>query len=229
MGCKGESKSLKVTRAYATSGVEKTKRFIIKPLPGKHTQQTSVSIGYVLRDILHLADNIREAKYIINNREIIVDMKKVKTHRTPVGLFDIIEIPKLNKIYKVVYVKNASLSVKEIDKNEAKYKICKIIKKTIIKGKKVQLVTNDGRVVVTTNTAYKPSASIKLDLEENTIKEYYPLEKDRDVLIIGGKHIGSAAKIISVIPGTMTKLPLLKVNSNGVDFETVEKNVIVIN
>jgi len=226
---KGETKCLKLQKAHKISGVDKTKKFLINPRPGKHTKKTAVSIGFLIRDILHLADNIREVKFILNNKEILVDKKKVSDFRLPVGLFDVIEIPKLNKLYRVVSSSNGAYTVKEITKDESNYKICKIIKKTLIKSGVVQLVTNDGRVILTTNKAYKPKASIKLDLEENKIKEYFPLEKDREILVIGGKHVGLVAKITQVTEGTMQKFALIKAKTNNVEFETIEKNVIVIN
>ena len=229
MANKGETKCLKSYRALATSGVEKTRRFLFKPNPGKHNGKEVISVGYLLRDLLHLADNSREIKYIINNREIIVDKKKVKSYRLPLGLFDIIEIPKINKYYNLVYVRNGALMPKEISKDETKYKICKIISKKIIKKKNVQLITNDGRSVITSNLGYKVKSSIKLDLEDNTIKEYYPLEKGKDVLVIGGKHISHIAKISDITKGTMQKPMLIKLETEGIKFETTENNVIVIN
>lgn len=229
MANKGETKCLKVNNVKVVSGLDKTKRFVYRQKPGKHTIGTTISVGYLLKNLLFLADNTREVKYIIKNREIVVDKKKVKDHRMPVGLYDIIEIPKLNKFYRLYYKLNGSLALKEITKDESKTKICKIKSKKILGKEKVQLTTNDGRVVITTNIAYKPKASILLDLEEYTIKEYYPLEKGREVLVIGGKHIGQTAKIEAIKPSTMQRQMLIQLKESGIDFETTEKNIIVIN
>jgi small subunit ribosomal protein S4e len=229
MANKGETKCLKLQKAHKISGIDKTKRFLINPKPGKHNKSTAVSIGFVLRDILHLADNAREIKYIISNRELIVDKKKVSEHRLPVGLFDVIEIPKINKLYRVISTSNGSYSVKEITKDESNYKICKIVRKTVVKKGQIQLVTNDGRTILTTNKAYKAKASIKIDLIEGTIKEYYPLEKGSEILVISGKHVGEIGKITAVTPGTMQKYELIKAKTKSFEFETTEKNVIVIN
>ena len=229
MANKGETKCLKINNASAITDVKKTKRFVYRPKPGKHTGKTTISIGFVLKNLLNLADNTREVKYIINNRELVVDKRQVKDHRLPVGMFDIIEIPKLNKAYKIYYGFNGAYYLKEVEKSDAKFKICKIISKKITSKNNIQLVTNDGRVLITTNLAYKPKATIKLDLEENVIKEYYPLEVGREVFVIGGKHIGSVAKIEEIKLSTMTRPMLIKLKQDGVDFETIEKNIIVIN
>jgi small subunit ribosomal protein S4e len=230
MASKGETKCLKSNNIGFVHRFNKSKKFVINVNCGKHNKQNTVSIGYVLRDILHLADNKKEIRYIINNKEVIVDNKTVKEINLPVGIYDVIKIPKLKKIYKVIILESSLINLVEINEDESKYKICKIISKKIIKKNDIQLITNDGRTIITTNNAYKTKASIKLDLEENTIKEYYPLEKGRDVLIIGGKHIGTKAKITSVSDSTINKQSLIKLKSNtDEEFETTEKNVFVVN
>jgi small subunit ribosomal protein S4e len=229
MTSKGETKCLKVNNATSISSVSKTTRFVYNPKPGKHSKVTSISIGFVLKHLLNVCDNTKEVKYIINNREIVVDKKLVKMYNLPVGLYDVIEIPKLDKYYTLVYSTNGSYVVQEIQKDESNYKICKITSKKLIKKGQVQLSTNDGRVLLTQNQAYKVGASIKLDLLENTIKEYFPLEKGREVFVFAGKHTGQKGVVQDTKESTMKRPALIKLKSNGIDFETVEKNIIVIN
>jgi small subunit ribosomal protein S4e len=229
MANKGETKCLKVSNVKSVVGVSKTKRFLYNPKPGKHNKNTSISIGFVLKHLLNICDNTKEVKFVLNNKNIFVDKKMVKKYNLPVGLFDVIEIKNIDKQYILVYATNKSYVLKEISKDDADYKICKIISKKIVKKGDVQLSTNDGRVIITKNNAYKTGASIKLNLLENTIKEYFPLEKERDVFVFAGKHVGQEAKIVDIMPATMKRPTLLKLNASGIDFETVEKNVIVIN
>jgi small subunit ribosomal protein S4e len=229
MTSKGETKCLKINNATSISSVSKTKRFVYNPKPGKHTKTTSISIGFVLKHLLNICDNTKEVKYIINNRDVIVDKKLVKNYNLPVGLYDVIEIPKLEKYYVVVYASNKAYVLNEISKDESNYKICKITSKKLIKKGEVQLSTNDGRVLLTQNQAYKVGASIKLDLLENTIKEYFPLEKGREVFVFAGKHTGQKGTVEDIKESTMKRPALIKLKSNGIDFETVEKNIIVIN
>jgi small subunit ribosomal protein S4e len=229
MANKGETKCLKVNNATSISGVTKTKRFVFNPKSGKHSKTTSISIGYVLKHLLNICDNTKEVKYIINNRDILVDKKIVKKYNLPVGLFDVIEIPKMEKYYILIYATNGAYVLEEINKQESNYKVCKITSKVITKKGQIQLSTNDGRVLITANQAYKTGASIKLDLFENTIKEYFPLEKGRDVFVFAGKHTGQKGKVEDIKAGTMKKPTLIQLKSSGIDFETVEKNIIVIN
>lgn len=226
---KGSTRVLKTQNTGKVHKIDKKKRFVLRPNPGKHSLQKVVSAGYVLRDLLHLTENNRESTFIIRNREMLVDKKPVKSINYAIGLFDIIEFPKINKAYKVTYKKNGLITLIEINQEETKYKVCKIVKKMISKKGQTQLITNDGRSVFTTNQAYKTKASIKLDLENNTIKEYYPLEKGRKVFLIGGKHVGKTGTIVSVTKGNMIKKELVKLKIDDKEFETTEKNVFVIN
>jgi len=229
MASKGETKCLKITNATSISGVTKTKRFLCNPKPGKHDKSTSLSVSFVLKHLLNFCDNTKEVKYVINSKEVFVDKKLVRRHNLPVGLYDVIEFPKIEKYYVLVYSTNGAYVLEEIDKDASNQKICKITSKKIIKKNQVQLSTNDGRVLITTNPAYKVGASIKLDLLENTIKEYFPLEKGRDVFVFAGKHTGQKGTVVDIKEGTMKRPSLIKLKSSGIDFETVEKNIIVIN
>jgi small subunit ribosomal protein S4e len=229
MANKGETKCTKINNVGFVHKVDKSKTFVLKNDCGKHTKNTTVPIGYVLRDLLHFADNKRELTYIINNKEIIVDKKIIKSLNLPVGLHDVIEIPRIKKLFKVIFQNNGLINLVEISEEEAKFKICKIIFKKLIKNNNIQLTTNDGRTLITSNNAYKTKASIKLDLEENTIKEYFPLEEGRDVFIIGGKHVGQKGKIISITPSTMNKQSLIKLKNETTEIETTEKNILVVN
>ena len=130
---KGSTKVLKMQNAGKVCKVEKTKRFILRPNPGKHTLKTTVTAGYVLRDLLHIADNTRESTHIIRAKEILIDKKPIKTVNFAIGLQDVIEFPKLKKNYRVSYSKNGLIGLIEIPSEETNYKICKIVKKKITK------------------------------------------------------------------------------------------------
>ncbi len=226
---KGSTKVLKTQTSGKVFRKEKYKTFLLRPNPGKHNLAMSVTAGYILRDILHLADNLREATYIVRNRELLVDKKPVSTVNYPVGLYDVIELPKLKKCYRVSYTKNGLIGLIEIPNEESKYKITKLVRKKITKKGQIHLTTNDGRTIITTNNGYKTKASVKLDLEDNTIKEYYPLEKGRKALLIGGKYIGQTGIITDITKGSMIKKELVRLKVDDKEFETTEKNIFVVN
>lgn len=229
MANKGETKCLKIFNVGNVHKIDKSKIFVFRPKPGKHNLKTTVSIGYVLRDLLHLADNKKEINYIIKNRDVIVDKKIVKSKNLPIGFYDIVEIPRINKYYKVTLKQNGEISLIEIKEEDSKYKLCKILSKKLVKKGEIQLKTNDGRTILTTNNAYKTKATIKYDFEDNAIKEYIPLEPKKEAFIVGGRHVGKKATIIEIKESRLNKPSLIRLKTNDEEIETTEKNVFVIN
>ena len=229
MANKGETKCIKIFNVGKVHKIDKSKIFVLKPKTGKHNLKTTVSIGYVLRDLLHFADNKKEINYIIKNKEVFVDKKIIKSKNFSIGFYDIIEFPKLSKYYRVTFKENGEISLIEIKPEDTKYKLCKILSKKIIKKGNIQLCTNDGRTILTTNNAYKTKATIKLDLEENIIKEYIQLEPKKNAFIVGGRHIGKKASILEIKESIMNKPALVRLKTNnGEEIETTERNVFVI-
>jgi small subunit ribosomal protein S4e len=80
----------------------KENKWTTKPNAGPHAIEESLPLLLIVRDILGVADNAREAKRIINNGEILVDGRARKDYKFPVGFMDVIEIPKTENIYRVL-------------------------------------------------------------------------------------------------------------------------------
>ena len=48
------------------------------------------------------------------------------------------------------------------------------------------------------------------------------------MLLIAGKHVGKTAKVAEIIPGTLKKERILQLKSGSEEFQTTEKNILVI-
>jgi small subunit ribosomal protein S4e len=83
---------------------KKERTWVVSPRPGPHKKFECIPLLIIVRDILKIVDNAKDAKKIIKSREIFVDGKPRRDHKYPVGLFDVVEIPKLRKQYRVVLV-----------------------------------------------------------------------------------------------------------------------------
>ena len=70
----GSRKHLKTYKAPKTWPIHpKEDTWTVKPSAGSHSIENSLSLTLVIRDILKLADNSREAKRIINSGNVLVD------------------------------------------------------------------------------------------------------------------------------------------------------------
>jgi small subunit ribosomal protein S4e len=108
-----------------------------------HSLAHSLSLLVILRDVLHLAKTAAEAKAIIKTGEIEINNKKIIDEKFGPGLLDIINIKKIKKTYILTITEGGKLSLKEIE--NTKFKISKVIGKTIINKKQMQINLMDGR------------------------------------------------------------------------------------
>ena len=119
--------------------------------------------------------------------------------------------------------KKGKIITTEIDKSEAELKPCKIINKSIIKGK-IQLNLFDGRNILTeSKDTYKTNDTVIIKLPEQEIKEHLRLEKNAKIFLIDGKHNGEIGTVTDIM-GRKIKYRL----SDDVTVETTAKHVFVI-
>ena len=170
-------------------------KYALKPKPGPHSLVTSMPLGILLRDVMGYADDLTEAKYILNNKTVLVDGKRNTDYRFPAGLFDTIRIADTDQSFRIIINSKGKLEV--IKEKSADMKLCKVTGKTSIKGK-TQLNLNDGKSKIIDKDTYKVGDSLLLKLPELEIKEHIKFEKGALVYLIGGKHIGETGKIESI-------------------------------
>ncbi len=197
----------------------------VSPRAGPHPTQFCVPLLVVVRDMLELADNSREARMIIGSGKVLVDGKAVTDRKFPVGLMDVIEIPELKDIYRVMMDKRGKWVLTRIPKEESKFKLTKIIGKTTVKGGRTQLNLFDGRNVLLKADRYKVGDTLKIEVPKQKVVSHYPMQKGSLAFITSGAHIGQIARIEDI---EITR----DITDNTVRFEegfsTVKRNVFVI-
>ncbi|MBU4535151.1 MAG: 30S ribosomal protein S4e [Euryarchaeota archaeon] len=197
----------------------KEDKWTVKPAAGPHSIESSLPLLIVIRDILGIADNSREAKRILNNGEILVDGHVRKDYKFPVGFMDVIQIPKTGGNYRVLPDEKGRLILHPIPEENVAFKLCKIEDKTIIKGGKTQLNLHDGKNCLS-DESFSAGDVINLKLPEKEINDAIKFEEGNIGLVTGGKHIGEIGKIKEII---ITK----SVRPNTVVIETDEKKTFL--
>ena len=195
MGSRKHLKRYKAPKTWPIHPKEDT--WTVKPSAGAHAIVEALPLTLVIRDILGLADNSREAKRIINSGNVLVDGRVIKDYKFPVGFMDIIEIPKTGESYRVLLDNKGRLQLKSIEENDSK--LCKIVNKTTLKGGKTQLNLHDGKNIIVEESDLKVGDIVVLGLSEQDIKESLSLEEGATVLVTGGKHTGELGKINEII------------------------------
>ncbi len=209
----------------------KTYKFITKTAPGPHNAN-AMPIGVWLRDKMGFATNMKEVKQILHQRDVIVNGRPCRDPRMGIGIFDIISLPKINKHYRILRDKDGRHRTIEIDAEAAKTRLAKIVDKTIVRGGKVQLNLRFGANIMAENK-YKPKDSVVLSLgPENRfeILDHFPFAVGNTAMVIGGRHSGKIARIISIhpVPGSVPNSVVLQdINSND-KFETIDPYLYMV-
>lgn len=169
----------------------KTKKYTFATR-GPHPRQMSLPLTVLIRDVLRLAETGKEAETAIRKGEILVDGRKIKDPNFGVGVFDVVTIPSMKKSWRAV--PNKGLKFVETPDAESKVKLCKILGKKTIKGKKTQLNLSDGRNVLAGNE-YNTQDSIMLEMPAQKISGHVKFDKGALALVVGGKNSGVVSKI----------------------------------
>jgi small subunit ribosomal protein S4e len=220
------SKSMKRLTAPRSWPVpRKSLYWITKPSPGPHPLKRSMPILTVVRDLLGLCDTGPEAKRIIGNREIAIDGRRVRVHKFPVGLMDVVSIPKINQNYRMLLDRRGKFRLVEIAEEEANWKLCRIENKTTLKEGKTQLNLHDGRNIIVEGDGYRTGDVLRLEVPSQKILETYKLATGNIAMIISGLHAGKVAQIEDY-EITRTPSPNLVRFKDGTT--TVKQNVFVV-
>lgn len=216
-------KRLAVPKAWPIP--KKAHIYATKQRPGAHSVATSLPATIILRDLLKVCDTAREAKKIVANRDLLVNSRAVKDAKTPIGLMDVVSLPKTGKNYRVVLTPKGKLTVVEIPEDNAKWIIARVEGKTRVSGGKLQLNLSGSRNVVLDANKYSVGDSVKLSLADNEIIGEYPLAKGAKVLVISGSHAGKVETVdsVEIVKGPASNVVLFE---NGT--RTIKENVFVI-
>lgn len=218
-----EMKRLTAPRSWPIS--RKTKHWIAAPSPGPHSVEMSMPVLVIMRDMLHLCDTAVEARRILSSGDILVDGRIVKNRKLPVGLMDIVSIPKLNQHYRMLLDQRGKFELVKIPQGKEQWKLCRIESKTTVKGGKTQIGLHDGRSIIVDSDKYKTGDVLKIEVPTQKILDAYKLTKGSIAMIIIGAHAGQTAIIEEYI---ITRTP----DQNIVKFKdgtsTVKGNVFVV-
>ncbi len=174
----------------------KTSKWIAKPRPGPHSADESLSLMVVVRDLLKLADNAREVKRILHEGGVLVDGTVRRDANFPVGIFDVITVPALNKQYRMVKNTQGYFVLIEIPPEKPK-KVVRIKNKTTQKGNRTQLNLSDGSNILAEGD-FKTGDSLLLSLPERSIEDVIKFDVGNLAVVTGGSHTGKIGRIKSV-------------------------------
>jgi small subunit ribosomal protein S4e len=199
--------------------------WIAKPNPGSHPVEMSMPVLLVIRDMLKLCDTAAEAQKVLSARQVLVDGRVITDRRFPVGLMDVVSVPKINLHMRMLVDKNGKLRLVPVPEGRQNTKICRINGKSTVKGGKTQLNLHDGRCIIVDKGSYESGDSIKIEVPSQKILETYKMAKGSFAMVTTGAHAGEVGNIEEVIVVRSSAPNQVKMKDGLL---TVKPNIFVI-
>ncbi len=239
MGGKGNKRHLKRLAAPKLIKISrKTGKFFTKVRAGPHAKEIALPLLHVVRDILKLGANAREARKIIKQGDVLIDGVPRKDHKFPLGIMDVIKIPKIDKQYRILPVEGKGFYPVEIPKKESAFKLVRIENKSTLKGGQIQLNLHDGRNILIKvkdprnpeeGKEYKTMDVLKITVPEQEIKGQYPLKEGSYGLIISGHNFGQMGTITEISKRFGTNASIIGVkNKKNEQLETQYEYMFIV-
>ncbi len=207
----------------------KTDTFTVKAGAGPHGED-GVPLLIILRDVLGYVDSRKEARYALNQDNVVINGTAINDEERPVGMFDIVAFDQREEFYRVFPDEGGRLALTPIDADSAASKLGKIVNKQQITGGQTQLTLHDGQtLLVEEGSEYNGGDSIVVGNDDGEIVAHFEYEEGALVTAVDGTHAGQIGTIdeIQVTPGSSQNNVLVD-REDGERFETIEEYVVVI-
>lgn len=188
----------------------------------------------IIRDELGVATTRREVSTILSAGKVKVDGRPRIEKNHPVGLMDVVELTDANIAYRVLPVEGKGLSLVKIPKDEAKFKLCKVLRKRIAPKNLVQFGLHDGRNVTVSPKEgepanYSTNDTLRLSIPAQKVLNHIKFEKGNYALVMAGRNLGKSGKIVELQQGTATRPAMVTIEDpTGNKFDTKVEYTFVV-
>lgn len=211
-------------------------KFFVNPSPGPHKKDFCLPLVHIIRDLLKIVDNHREAKKLIAHGYFKVDGKIIKDAGYPVGFMDVLTIEKTNKHYRILPDYHYGLILHEIPEKESLFKLCRIDKKTIVKGGHLQLNLHDGKnILIKVKNPQEPKEDtyarmgvVKISIPDQEIIKYLEFKEGKYSIIMDGKNIGQVGQISEIKKRFGPNASTVSIKHDGELIETLYDYTFII-
>ena len=178
-----------------------------RPSQGPHKLRECLPLILILRNRLKYALTGKETKMICMERLVKVD-GKVRTDPTfPAGFMDVVEIPKADDQFRLIFDTKGRYVLHRISDEEKKFKLCRVRHQELTIKKVPYVVTHDGRTIRYPDPLIKVRDTVKVDIATNKIIGFSKFEVGNVCVITGGKNIGRVGVIQVFSPSSSFSFP----------------------
>jgi small subunit ribosomal protein S4e len=191
--------------------------FVLSANPGPYAKDKCYPIGILLRDILHLCNNMHEAKLAMKQGHIEIDGIVRRDVHFGVGIMDVINIVPSGESYRLI-PKDLNVLV-PIKTKEKDIKLLKITSKVSIKGNNIQYGFHDGKTLISDNKQMNVGDVCLVKLPKIEIIEHIKFETGSTVLVVQGENAGKIGKVTEIKNGmfSLPKRIVVQLDERSVD------------
>lgn len=222
---RGKMKRISAPRQWDIA--RKEARFITKPSPGTHAIEKCYSLAVVLRDLLGMVATQKEVMQVLTRGEVLVDGAPRHDPGFPVGLFDVVSIPKEGKSFRLIPSPDG-LVPRDIVSTEAGVKLCRVRSKVKITGGHIQFGFHDGRSLLDDKLAASCGDTVLMRIPVQTVVESVKLAKGSTGLVVSGDRAGQVGRIISVKKGTNSRGKMVALSLPGGETELPDRMIFAV-
>jgi ribosomal protein S4E len=199
-----------------------------RPSQGPHKLRESLPLILILRNRLKYALTGKEAKIICIEKNVLVDGKVRTDPNFPAGFMDVVEIPKANLQFRLIFDTKSRYVLHRISDEEKKYKLCKV-KRQELTGKKIPyIVTHDGRTIRYPDPLIKVDDVVKVDIATGKVVDFVKFEVGKMAMITKGRNTGRVGTVMHV-EKHLGSFDIVTVrDATGNTFSTRSENVFII-
>jgi small subunit ribosomal protein S4e len=135
-----------------------------RPTPGPHKLRDCMPLMVVVRNRLKYALNYREVMIVVKDKagHIKIDNKARRDPHYPVGFNDVVSIEKAGDFFRVLYDMKGRFILHKIGVSEAKFKLCKVVRRSTGPNAVPYIVTHDGRTIRFPHPDIKANDTVKV-------------------------------------------------------------------
>lgn len=174
--------------------------------------------------------NGKESTRILKEKEneVRIDGKVRRSPKFPVGLMDVITIPKTGDKFRLFYDEKRRFTLLKLKDKEVNQKLCKIVRVEIGANKIPYAVTHDARFLRFIDSAITVGDSILYNFESQTIEKHFKLAVGHKALVTMGNNLGRIGMIQSIVKKLGNIAVITLKDEAGHVFNTRIGNVFVL-
>ena len=222
---RGKMKRISAPRMWDIA--RKEARFVTKPSPGGHPLEKCYSLAVVLRDLLGMVATQKEVMQVLTRGEVLVDGAPRHDPGFPVGLFDVVSVPKEGKSFRLVPSPDG-LVPRVIVSTEAGLKLCRVKSKVKTTGGHIQFGFHDGRSLLDDKLAASCGDTVIMKVPVQAVVDSVKLAKGATGLVISGERAGQVGRIISVKKGTSSREKMIALSLPSGETELPERLIFAV-